>query len=134
MSSGSWGRYDNIKVDDEGNVWRIDAGGALLYRAMGAPKGNEFGDEVGELKTMRDKYMNAQPAKVFGGITNAEMKEQAARLAAITPDEIRDLVEALTTWSRGSLTRLIARRARTSSTRSVSPTRPTKIAQAASAA
>lgn len=86
--------YDNMKVDDEGNVFRIDAGGALLYRAQGSPKGDKFGIYVGELTSMRDPSMNGTAAKVYGGITDAELAEQAARLAAITPDDIRDMVDA----------------------------------------
>ena len=86
--------FDNMKVDDEGRVWRIDAGGALRYRAMGSPKGDKFGSHVGELSTMRDKNMNGQAAKVYGDVTDAELKEQAERLAAISPDDIRALVAA----------------------------------------
>lgn len=77
--------YDNMIIVD-GMPYRIDAGGALLYRAMGGAKGHLFGDDVGELETLRTKNIQG---KVFGKITDAELKAGATRLAAITPDDIR---------------------------------------------
>jgi hypothetical protein len=86
--------YDNVKIDDEGRAWRIDAGGAMLFRAMGASKGDKFGNTVGELDTMKSPGLNPTAAKVYGGVTNGELTEQMDRLSAVTPDEIRDLVDS----------------------------------------
>lgn len=49
------------------DVYRIDNGGALLYRAQGTPKGETFGDKVKEIQTLRDPNINPDAAKIFGG-------------------------------------------------------------------
>jgi hypothetical protein len=36
----------------------LDLGGALSFRAQGAPKGAAFGSTVGELDTMRNKSVS----------------------------------------------------------------------------
>src|SRR5581483_3166082 len=38
--------FNNLVAVSCGNPVRLDAGGSLLYRAMGAPKGPAFGPEV----------------------------------------------------------------------------------------
>ena len=86
---------DNIVVAKSGDktAWRIDSGGALLFRAQGAPKGTAFGDEVGEIDSLRNESINATAAKVFGGVTQAELMDGAERLQAITPHAIHAAVE-----------------------------------------
>lgn len=84
--------YDNMRVVD-GVPYRLDAGGALEYRAKGGAKGNKFGNTVGELDTLRDKSMNATAAKVFGGMTVESQKRGAQRIAALSPEDIRDAVQ-----------------------------------------
>jgi hypothetical protein len=103
--------YDNMQVDPDGRVWRVDAGGALVYRAMvsSGPKGAMFGDKVGELDSLRNPSINPQAAKVFGSITSAQMSEQAERLAAIKPAQIKSLVAA-NGMDDGLADKLIARR------------------------
>lgn len=85
---------ENVQIVD-GVPYRIDAGGALIYRAQGGPKGNKFGPEVGEISTLRNKSMNAQAAKVFGDITDDELALGAFKVASVNPEAIIDLVEAL---------------------------------------
>jgi hypothetical protein len=46
---------DNVIVTPEGEVYRIDNGGALRFRARGELKGDRFGLEVKEIDTMREK-------------------------------------------------------------------------------
>lgn len=82
---------DNIVISD-GVPYRIDAGGALKYRAQGSPKGKFFGNLVGELATLRDSKMNPQAAKIFGSATDEELRDGALRLASISPDDIEDMV------------------------------------------
>jgi len=84
--------YDNVVTDENGNPVRIDVGGALLYRAMGGPKGPAFGDVVGELETLRDSKMNPQSAKVFADMTDEELRESAKRVQAVTPAQIDQVV------------------------------------------
>lgn len=71
----------------------LDLGGALGFRAQGAAKGAAFGTKVGELDTLRDPSMNKDAAKVFGGMTPAELS-QSARFVTEIPDKvIRETVE-----------------------------------------
>lgn len=81
---------ENTQVID-GYPYRIDAGGALLFRAQGAPKGGNFGFVVGELDTLRDSSMNPAAAKVFKGTTDEQIKAGVERIAAISPAEIFSL-------------------------------------------
>ena len=85
--------YDNMLVDADGTVWRVDAGGALEYRAKGTPKGGNFGDKVGELSSLKDPSLNPTAAKVFGGISKAQLDEQAKVLQSISPNDIMHLAE-----------------------------------------
>lgn len=67
--------YDNMMMKPNGGAVRVDPGGALLYRAMGSPKGALFGDTVGETETLRNASMNAQAAKVFGGMSDQDIAQ-----------------------------------------------------------
>lgn len=53
--SGTANTADNLIMDNNGNVTRIDPGGSLTFRARGQKKYESFTDEVNELKTMRDE-------------------------------------------------------------------------------
>ena len=84
---------DNVvSVDNKPN--RVDTGGALLMRAMGKPKGELFGDKADEWETLRDPDMNPQSAKIFGDMTDAELKTSASKLLDITRADIDSLVGA----------------------------------------
>jgi len=83
--------YDNQAIIN-GKPASIDVGGALKYRAQGGLKGNAFGNEVGEWKTLRDKNMNPQNAKLFGGMTDEQLKKSAKRVTDIPNDAIRETV------------------------------------------
>lgn len=72
---------DNLLVGKDGKVWRIDNGGSLRFRAQGALK-STFGAEVTELATLRDPKINAATARVFAGLTEADVRAQAADLIA----------------------------------------------------
>jgi hypothetical protein len=77
--------YDNIITDEHGVPWRIDNGGALLYRAMGAKK-TDFGGQVTEL----DAFRQGKKAKIFGpGMTKAQEIDGAERVLAISPARSR---------------------------------------------
>lgn len=84
--------YDNIVTDDKGDPVRVDPGGALKYRAQGAPKGNLFGDEATEWDTLRDPSMNYSSSVVFKNMTDEELFKSAERVSALTDDKIDDLV------------------------------------------
>ncbi len=84
--------YDNI-VTADGKPVRIDAGGALLYRAQGAPKGDQFGPTVPEWASLRDGKKNPQATKVFSGMSPEAMRASAQRVADITPAQIDAAVD-----------------------------------------
>lgn len=87
--------FDNIVTDNAtGEPVRVDPGGALLYRAMGSPKGNAFGNKVGEWDTLRDGS-NYNTAYVFGDMTDEQLAASAKLVEDITPDEIAEQVEAM---------------------------------------
>jgi ADP-ribose pyrophosphatase YjhB (NUDIX family) len=85
---------DNLGIV-RGKPTALDVGGALEFRAQGAPKGKAFGDKVTELGTMRDKHMSPDNAKLFGDMTPAEMRESASFVTSIPDKEIKRTVEKL---------------------------------------
>ena len=85
---------DNIVIDDEGTPFRIDVGGALLFRALGGEKGDAFSYEVSELDTLRDPNRNQRSARFFGDMTEDELKASASKLLAISPQDIDELVDS----------------------------------------
>ncbi|HEY9378969.1 MAG TPA: hypothetical protein VIQ02_17980 [Jiangellaceae bacterium] len=102
--------FDNMQVTADGTVWRIDAGGALLYRAMesSGPKGAMFGPDVGELDSLRNPKINPNAAAVYGGISQEQLQRQGELLRSISPAQISELAETYGLPEVGTL--LIARR------------------------
>lgn len=84
--------YDNILTDKDGDPVRIDPGGSLLYRAQGSPKGEAFGDVVGEWGTLRT---SPQGKNVFGQMSDGQAKASAENLADITDADIDELVDSV---------------------------------------
>lgn len=84
---------DNLGTID-GVPTALDLGGALEYRAQGAPKGKAFGTSVGELDTLRDGS-NKDAAGIFGDMTPAEMRESARYVTKISDGKIKAAVEKL---------------------------------------
>lgn len=84
--------FDNVVTGADGNPHRIDVGGALLFRAMGTPKGAAFGSDVTELETLRDPKKNWQSATVFGDMTEQDVWESAQRVTGITDAQIDQIV------------------------------------------
>lgn len=79
----------------KGTPTALDLGGALEYRAQGAPKGKAFGTSVGELDTLRDAKINKDAAGVFGDMTPAEMRKSARFVTGLSDDRIRKTVEKM---------------------------------------
>lgn len=65
---------DNILVDKNGQVWRIDNGGALAFRARGEPKSPS--GTLDEIGTMRDKSVSRSSEAVFGKLQYNEIIQQ----------------------------------------------------------
>lgn len=107
--------YDNLKVGPDGKAIRIDAGGSLLYRAQGEPKGDAFGDTVTELDSLLDAGKNSYSAAVFSGVTKEQMLPGLQQLAKLKPSQIETMVDQIgpgTADQKAALAKkLIARRA-----------------------
>jgi 8-oxo-dGTP pyrophosphatase MutT (NUDIX family) len=71
-----------------GKVTTLDVGGALKYRAQGAPKA-WWGPKVGEIDSMRDPKINHDGAKLFGKMTDAEIKQSVERVTSISDAAIQ---------------------------------------------
>lgn len=84
---------DNISTDGDSNPIRLDAGGALLYRARGSRKGSAFGNEVVELETFKDSSNTAE--LMYGNMYLFPRAERNSyeKLKAISPDRIDQLVD-----------------------------------------
>jgi hypothetical protein len=85
--------YDNMLVDHDGHAVRLDPGGALVFRAQGQPKGDAFGDHVGEVDSLRDPKVNHAAAAVFGQVSDADLRAGVQKVAAVDDATIRELVD-----------------------------------------
>jgi SPP1 gp7 family putative phage head morphogenesis protein len=89
---------DNLLVDEAGQVWRIDNGGALRFRAQGAPKGDDWNAFPTELWTLRDAAKNPASAKLFGSLDIYQLARQIETLDPVAlaeaPAELRAVMEA----------------------------------------
>lgn len=86
---------DNLKIGKDGQAVRVDAGGALLYRAQGGEKGTDFGDDVPELDTLKDHSKNAKAAAVFAGIPPEKMAFGLSQLNKLKPSQIAELCQKI---------------------------------------
>ena len=85
--------WDNMQFSG-GKVYRIDAGGALHFKATGKKKSEkEWGDNVIELGTLLDPAINANTAAAFKKITKADIKASVAKVLAIPDSKIKELVK-----------------------------------------
>ncbi|AKJ28577.1 NUDIX hydrolase [Caldimonas brevitalea] len=82
--------FDNLKVDKDNNAVRIDTGGALLYRAQGAPKGAAFGPEAKEIVTLLDGP-NRQSAQAFRHLRRSEIEAGITQLKHVDDALVRQL-------------------------------------------
>ncbi len=87
---------DNVLIDAAGAPWRIDNGGSLRFRAMGAAKGDEWHEFPDELWSLRDAAKNAQTAEVFGRLklTDIAARIEATSIAGLNaPAEVKTMLE-----------------------------------------
>lgn len=93
---------DNVIVDNDGEVWRIDNGGALRRRAQGALKSSSQWNEYPvELWTLRDTNVNSVTGRMFedlGWRKISRLIKDAYKhrdaLEAALPLDLRDTVMA----------------------------------------
>ena len=96
------------------DIIRVDTGGALVFRAQGKPKGNAFGDKVGEWDSLRGQggASNPQATTVFGEITDEQLLTSLARRYrfARTADSPVQPLARVTLSPRGGLPMRVERR------------------------
>jgi len=72
---GNWDvlgmNMDNVLMRPDGTPSYVDVGGAGPYRAQGAPKGEDFGSQVGELQSMQSKPPHTE--RFYGDMGEEEM-------------------------------------------------------------
>lgn len=87
---------DNILLGKKGKVYRIDNGGALRFRAQGARKtADEWNQYPSELWSLRERGVNRQTAKVFGGLNIYDIGDQIETIAKKRTKLIKSLPEDL---------------------------------------
>ena len=84
--------YDNMLTVD-GDVYRVDPGGSLLFRAQGKDKSKELTDDVKSIDTLRDGSINSESNDIFGSMTDEQIAESAKKVQAISPEKIDQLVD-----------------------------------------
>ena len=85
--------FDNLLHHPGKNeAYRVDTGGALEWRAMGAPKGKHFGEDAGEMRTLRDRSMNPNSAEIFEKMPDEMLRASIDRVLRIPDDAIRQTV------------------------------------------
>lgn len=71
-------RYVGPEEDLDVEAYRVDNGGALSFRAMGAPKGDKWGPEASEIERLRKPGRSAEV--VFGGLSDRDVASQIEKL------------------------------------------------------
>lgn len=82
--------FDNMLIKN-GMAYRVDTGGALLFRAQGMPKGAAFGNIVEEWNTFRT-VSNFTTTQVFKDISEKKLIASANKVLKISDKAIRDTV------------------------------------------
>jgi hypothetical protein len=88
------GNADNIAIGGDGEAYRVDTGGGILFRARGAEKGSQFGSTVGEMESLRNPSVNSLGASYYGDITPEQIAAQVKTVGALSDTDIRDMVSA----------------------------------------
>lgn len=86
---GNAPNFNMQMIEGKGAVWRIDPGGALLYRAQGELKGDKFTSKMMDYKSIMDKNPD-----VFGKVSLKDTEEAVARILRIPQDEVNKLVDS----------------------------------------
>jgi hypothetical protein len=91
--------FDNMVMADENvagvgrQLYRIDAGGSLLFRAQGGDK--DLPEDVKLIDTLRNPDMNQQAATIYGDMTDEDIKFSVQRmLPGATDANIDELVDS----------------------------------------
>lgn len=79
---------DNVLATDDGNITRIDPGGALTFRAQGGRKGKSFSNNPGELQTMLEPSSGA--GKIF---KYSDLKKAAESFNSVSWQQIHSTIK-----------------------------------------
>lgn len=82
---------ENLVVTKDGNVFRTNLGGALLFRASGGAK--QLSDKVDEIDSLRDPSVNPTAAKIFANVTDDDIRATVAALEKLQPKTIDFIVD-----------------------------------------
>lgn len=93
-----------------GTVLTLDVGGALAFRAQGDPKGQAFGPQVGELDALRNDGGNPHATKLFGNMSDDELRQAILVVVQIPDERIRQVILG-SGGSRALADKMIARKA-----------------------
>ena len=91
----------NVIIGEDGQVYRIDNGGVLIYRARGQLKteleGNLFSSTVNELKLgTNHERLGLGMRQEYPGLTEEELREQAKKIRErLTDEKIDELVDSI---------------------------------------
>lgn len=90
---------NNLLTDANGKPLRLDPGAALRFRAQGAAK-SDFGPSAKEWDFLRtganSESSSIKPtAKLFGDMTDEQLKESASKLHELTDDKIDSIVDSV---------------------------------------
>ena len=99
---GNWDvlgmEMDNVLRRPDNTLSYVDVGGAGPYRAQGAPKGEAFGSEVGELQS----FQQHMPS-IYGNLTQQELGQSYdkyggsdamnAALSTLRNNQTRDIMQ-----------------------------------------
>ena len=83
----------NIVKGPGGKAYRVDLGGALLFRALGESK--KLPAQVDELTLLQDSGKNPMAAQVFANLTDDRLKVGAEKVGKISDQQIDDAVDQL---------------------------------------
>ena len=92
-----WDMSTNVVTDENGDPVRVDPGGALMWRARGAAKGEMFGDDATELDSLRDPDLAEQASIFFGDLADDQLREYAKPLRDLIPSEIDSIIDSVIT-------------------------------------
>ena len=76
-------------IEGKNQVWRIDPGGALLYRAQGELKGDKFTTKLMDYKSIMEKNPD-----VFSNVSLKDTEEAVARILKVPQEEVNKLVDS----------------------------------------
>lgn len=85
---------DNLFVTSDAKPFRLDAGGCLLYRAQGAPKGRLFDSTAKEFSTLTCQRTNKQSHELFGDVHHsASLMDSLQNLKKVSDAQIKQCIE-----------------------------------------